>query len=131
MKTLNIIKKSKVISILDKYNASITRLIAERVIPCGNFVETGNFSLFDKYCEKIDKSNAKLNRIVGFVRSIHYIFSRLDDVSRTIIINEYLDKKVDYWWDDKYSCSTYRRKKIIAIDKFLTFAEAINLDFEI
>lgn len=61
--------------------------------------------------------------IVDFYRYVDFTLSQLDEDSKLIITNDFINKNKGYWYLDYYSVSTYYRLRNIAINKFLDCLE--------
>ena len=64
-----------------------------------------------------------------YIKVFDYCYKSLSDEHREILNKTYINKNYRFWWVDRYSKSSYYRKRIIAITSFVHLFEFIYENF--
>lgn len=71
--------------------------------------------------ERLNSQIEDKDELKNLISSFEIIINALSRDSQLIIINEYVEQKVDEWWVDYYSRATYYRLKTRALEEFLFY----------
>lgn len=72
---------------------------------------------------EIRSSQYKFEKEEQLIHAFELILSRMIPEHRDIVMNDFVQKKHPYWWQERYSRSSYYRLKFKGLSEFTSFFE--------